>query len=370
MELRTPLGCRDILADDCSKRDALCANILKTFERFGFRKVQTPAMEYYQTYNQTFYTLQDGQIIKLIDGNQDILSLRLDMTVPIARLAATALKNAQFPLRLCYQSDVWKVRKAYTGRSSQSTDCGVELIGSKDDHEIVICALEALESTGLDQIRLEFSDARLVSLPASHIFSDPEDVARLSDLIDRKSMVELAQFLDEKELEPDVRNYFLNLPLLDGGIEVLDQARSLAFDAAILPVLDELEELMVFLDKLGYGNRIGLDLGKLPHLNYYTGLIFEGFAKGAAVSILSGGRYDNLMAAFGSDHPAIGFAFKIDPLADLMPDPEKKKPAKISYPLWLEAEAFAAAGNLRKNTAVIMERNDELEEVVLEGEFE
>ncbi len=370
MELRTPLGCRDILADDCMKRDALCTNILQTFERFGFRKVQTPAMEYYQTYNQAFASLQDGQIIKLIDGNQDILSLRLDMTVPIARLAATALKNAQFPLRLCYQSDVWKVRKAFTGRSSQSTDCGVELIGSRDDHEIVICALEALKSIGLDRIRLEFSDARLVSLPASHVFSDPEDIARLSDLIDRKSMVELGAFLDEKKLEKTVRDYFLNLPLLDGGVEVLDAARSLSFDAAILPVLDELEELMVFLERLGYGEYIGLDLGKLPHLNYYTGLIFEGFAEGAAVSILSGGRYDHLMAAFGSDHPAIGFAFKIDPLAELMPDPEKKDPVKISYPLRFEAEAYAAAGNARKTAPLIMERNDDLEEIVLEGEFE
>ena len=91
MELRTPLGNSDRLAKEVRKRKELCDRIQHVFDQFGFEEVQTPALEYYQTYNQAFATLQDRKMIKLFDENQDIVTMRMDMTVPIARLAAPLL---------------------------------------------------------------------------------------------------------------------------------------------------------------------------------------------------------------------------------------------------------------------------------------
>lgn len=354
MELRTPFSCRDLLSRDLRKRKALCRRILDVFDSFGFEEVSTPAMEYYQTYNQAFSTLEDRRMVKLFDEHQDIVTLRMDMTVPIARLAATALNNASAPLRLCYWSDVWKLRKALSGRTIQTSDCGVELIGSDDDKQVLVCALEALKASGLDAWRLELSDARLLQNAAHLVFENEEDIATLADLSDKKSMVELEAFLDKFELGEDIRRFFLSLPILDGGFESLEEARNLAFDEGTRHVLDELEATGRFLESLGYGEMIGFDLGKLPHLNYYTGLIFEAFVPGASGAVLSGGRYDNLMAAFGRPMPSIGFAFKIDPLAALIPDQEERKKIVVAYPPHMAKEAFEEAGRLRASFAVCL----------------
>lgn len=368
MELRTPLGNKDTLAKEVRKRRELCARIQTVFDQFGFEEVQTPALEYYQTYNQAFSNLQDRQMIKLFDENQDIVTMRMDMTVPIARLAATSLKNAKAPLRLSYLSEVWKVRKAFTGRKSQSTDCGVELIGSDDDAQILVCALEALKASGLKDYKLELSAAGLLQIPAHKCFSDPEDIAKLADLTDRKSMVELGEFLDGFDLDKKVRNYFMNLPLLDGGLEVFEQAEALAFDPQTVETLKKLETLGCFLAELGYGDYIQFDLGKLPHLNYYTGVIFEAFVPGVSSSVLSGGRYDNLMASFGRPLPAIGFAFKIDPLAELLDTLSDQEIEIIRYPSALAQEAFAMAADLRKDGPVAMLLDQTKDEIVVETE--
>lgn len=368
MELRTPPGSRDILAGDVRKKKELCSNIQAVFDAFGFEEVQTPLIEYYQTYNQAFSHLQDRQMLKLIDENQDILTLRMDMTVPIARLAATSLKNAAAPLRLSYLSDVFKVRKAFSGKRSQSTDCGVELIGSSDDLEILVCALEALKASGLKNYRLELSDARLLQDAAELVFENAEDRAVLVDLTDRKSMVELESFLAGFDLPEPVRDYFLQLPLLDGGMDVLQQARTLAFDDRIVDVLDELQELGTVLQELGYGDVVGFDLGKLPHFNYYTGLIFEAFVPGASGSVLSGGRYDHLMESFGRPQPAIGFAFKIEPLAALLEECSNRENLIIHYPSSRVVAAFELARARRLEQSVRLVRDDSLDEIVLESE--
>ncbi len=368
MELRTPPGSQDMLASAVRKKKQLASRIQEVFDQFGFEEVQTPAIEYYQTYNQAFQTLQDQKMFKLVDANQDILTLRMDMTIPMARLAATSLKNATLPLRLSYLSDVWKVRKAYSGKHIQTSDCGVELFGVDDDLEILVCALEALKASGLENYRLELSDSRLIQGAACHIFDDPQDIEKLADLCDRKSMVELEQFLESFDLPQQIKTYFLSLPLLDGGAEVLDQARALAFDKDALQALDSLQKTGEFLAALGYGDQVGFDLGKLPHLNYYTGLIFEGYVPGASGTVLSGGRYDDLMQSFGRPVPAVGFAFKLDPLAALLPSGNPRENLIIRYPDFLRLEAFTLAKLERESQSVRLVCDDSVEEIVLEKE--
>lgn len=368
MELRTPPGFRDLLAGELRKKKELASRVLHVFDSFGFEEIQSPAIEYYQTYNQAFASLQDSKMLKLIDENQDILTLRMDMTVPVARLAATSLKNARLPLRLSYSSDVFKARKAYSGRTVQSMDCGVELIGTSDDAEILVCALEALRASGLKNWRLELSDARLLQEAAAMVFENPEDRIRLADLCSRKSMVELEEFLDAFELPASIRAYFLSLPLLDGGMEVLEEARALAFTDSLCAVLDHLEKTGAFLQELGYGEEIGFDLGKLPHYNYYTGLIFEGYVPGASGSVLSGGRYDNLMESFGRKEPAVGFALKVEPLAALLEAAPVRENLVIRYPQTLAVAAFELAKARRLEGSVRLERDDSLSELAMERE--
>ena len=103
--------------------------------------------------------------------------------------------------------------------------------------------------------------------------------------------------------------------------------------------------------KLDYHQHLRFDLGKIAHLDYYTGLIFEGFIEGVGVSVLSGGRYDKLLSKFGMDVPACGFSIKIDYLLDIIKHSSKKS-CKLFYPQDKEVEALLMAANLRKEKNV------------------
>ena len=97
-----------------------------------------------------------------------------------------------------------------------------------------------------------------------------------------------------------------------------------------------------------------IDLGKVAHLDYYTGIIFEGYVSGVGTSILSGGRYDCLLKKFGRDLPACGFSVKLDPLIDHV-DVQLKKKFILYYPESKQIEAMKQANKLRKEGSVILE---------------
>ena len=109
------------------------------------------------------------------------------------------------------------------------------------------------------------------------------------------------------------------VPLLFGGAEVLDEARALAKDNdKALEILNYLQELYDKLNDAGYGEHIIIDLGIVHELDYYTGLVIGGYIEGIGEGVLSGGRYDNLIAHFGRDLPAVGFAANINLIADAL----------------------------------------------------
>ena len=105
---------------------------------------------------------------------------------------------------------------------------------------------------------------------------------------------------------------------------------------------------------MGYLENVTIDLGKVAHLDYYTGIIFEGYVSGVGTSVLSGGRYDCLLKKFGRDLPACGFSVKLDPLIDQV-DVKSRKKYKLYYPEDKQIEAMKQAMQLRKEGSVVLE---------------
>ena len=97
-----------------------------------------------------------------------------------------------------------------------------------------------------------------------------------------------------------------------GDKQILEEAKKLAFNEDIKENLEYLEQLYSELEELGYGENVTFDLGMVPRLNYYTGIIFRGYGEGVGNTLLRGGRYDNLIKASNTCIPAIGFSIDID----------------------------------------------------------
>lgn len=353
-----PEGMRDLILGECEVKKKLQKDIEEVLDRWGYKEVVTPTIEYYQTINSGFQNLKEEEVYKFFDSKGKILVLRPDMTVPIARVAATKFKNIEKPLRFRYTADVFRLHKNFGGKKNEYTDCGVELIGLKDkdsDLEILEAALETLEVLGDTKFKLEMGHMDFFNAAVKDLNLDEEKREKLATLIDKKSLKSLSDYLDELNLSEEYKNFFNELPLLFGGIEVLEKAKKLAFNKELKESISYLESLYNDLRSLGYKESITFDLAMVPRLNYYTGLIFRGFVDGVGATVLSGGRYDKLIKTFGKDYPAIGFSVNLDTLLSVLDikNADDRDKFVIYYGKDNKIEALKKAKGLRQEGNVV-----------------
>lgn len=351
-QIQLPLGMRDLILEECERKRMLQHKLEHVFESFGYKEIMTPCIEFYQVYQTAFGKVEDEEIFKFFDQEGKILSLRTDMTVPIARVCATKFNTKEGPFRFRYSSNVYKVRQSFGGKRSEVMDCGVECIGldSSSDIEVLNLAILVMEEIGA-KYTLEIGNTNFFKSACKELNLDKEAANKLADLIDRKSMVELKKYVQSLELPEQACTFFTELPWVTGGQEALDQAKELSFSETQKEEVEKLQKLYNDLQALGYSDVITFDFGKVPHLDYYTGIIFSGYVEGVGVSVLSGGRYDRLLSKFGRDLPAIGFSVKIDYCIDVVKNKEKKT-VKIYYPNSKLVEVLQKANELRKENIV------------------
>ena len=355
-QIQLPQGMKDTILQECEKKKYLQNTLEQIFESFGYEEIITPTIEYYETYENAFKNIQTTDMYKFFDENGRILTLRTDMTVPIARVCASKFKDSKPPFRYRYTSNVFKVRQKFAGKRSEVTDCGIELIGldSKSDVQVLCCALEVMKN--FKNYTLEIGNVQFFQAACKVVRLSTEEINTLADLIDKKSMVDLK-----------IVDFFMHLPFLCGDVNILDEAYAYCFDESLKEVLDSMKECIQSLNELGCLENVTIDLGKVAHLDYYTGIIFEGYVSGVGTSILSGGRYDCLLKKFGRDLPACGFSVKLDPLIDHV-DVQLKKKFILYYPESKQIEAMKQANKLRKEGSVILEPSLNETIYVKEGE--
>ena len=283
IHFNTPEGTRDRLYAECLERRQVQGALVDLFRRRGYAEVITPEVEFYDLFVHSGSPLPQETMLKIIDRSGKIMVMRPDTTTPIARLAATKLKTLPLPQRLYYDQTVFRSGNAHEGGSSEIAQCGVEMLGAtgmKADLEMITLAVDALRACGLSGFHIEVGHVGFYQDLASRMNMPQEEQERMRLLIE-----------------------------LFGGAEVLEEARTLA---GACPSLDYLELLYRELCQAGYGDWVQFDLGLVHQIDYYTGVVFRGYANGAGAPVLSGGRYDNLVELFGRRAEATGFAVDVD----------------------------------------------------------
>jgi len=310
-----PEGTRDLILDECVIKRSLERDIDEIFEKWGYKEVITPTLEFYETFNYNSQTLREEDMYKFFDNRGRILVLRPDMTIPIARVVETKLKDAQFPIKLRYTSNVFRVHESLGGKRNEYTDCGVELIGIEDkksDLEVLVLALEALKKLGLNNFKLEIGNIGFFNGAFKNLEIDAEHREVIAQFIEDKNLKSLEDYLEALDIKEEYKKFFNKLPWMFGDKNILEDAKKLAFNNEIRENLEYLEVLYSQLEALGYGENVTFDLGMVPRLNYYTGMIFRGYGEGVGNTLLRGGRYDSLIKFSNTYVPAIGFSIDIN----------------------------------------------------------
>lgn len=319
-DLITPEGTKDLLFEDCAVRNGVEQRISDIFCSKGYCEVKTPGIEFFDVFNMRSRHFTQESLYKLTDSKGRLIVIRPDSTMPIARIAATRLREAKLPLRMYYNQNVYRSKSALKGRSDETKQMGIELIGSsskKADLEVIATAVEVLSSCDKDKFRLEIGHIGLFRTIAEKLPVDDETREEIRSLIEVKNYPALNDLLDSIG-DNKVVYALKQLPRLFGGIEVFDKAAELFNDKEIDAILDELKSIYTALLKLGYDGKITVDLGIVNKMQYYTGVVIRGYLEGYGDAVLSGGRYDNLLSEFGYDVPATGFAVNVDAVSAVL----------------------------------------------------
>lgn len=352
--ISVPNGTRDILFGEAELYDRLGRTLSSVFERAGCRRIMTPAIEFYDVFDSSGDSIPQESMFTLTDRSGRLLVLRADNTTPAARVAATRLRSAldgDSPQKLYYCQSVYRAGSGYTGRRSELFQSGVEMIGAggvRGDLCCLTAALDALAALG-PEFKLEIGHVGFFNSLASELGASPEDVRRIREYVDSKNAVSL-RLLSSEAKSRLAYDKIRRLPLLYGGCEVFDEAAELAGgNKGACEALSYVRRLYDELVAAGWQDQILVDLGMVHKIDYYTGVLFTGYIDGAGEAVLRGGRYDNLVANFGMDVPAIGFAVNLSAVADTLSrsgeDEDERHPDCVIH---YDDGGFAEAEKLRR----------------------
>jgi ATP phosphoribosyltransferase regulatory subunit len=308
-----PPGTRDVLPEEMRELRRLQTALIEVFEEKDYGQVATPALEYDEVLTRG-RGRGDEAGYRLFDETGELLALRSEMTVPIARLVATRYAGAEPPLRFGYLAAAYRAVSPQRGELREFLQAGVELIGgpaAEGTVEVIEVLEAALDAAELDSAVIGFGDADLYRdlLGEYGLEPDARDsvLARLAahDLVGLEAELAAAGIGDEGVAT------CLSLAQLRGGEEVLAQAREHEA-AAVARAVDQLEAVNRALGSRSDGHRVQFDFGLMRDLDYYNGAIFEVYDPAVGAILGGGGRYDGLMKRFGLDLSAAGFALYLE----------------------------------------------------------
>ena len=294
-----PRGFRDILPTEARELRAIERSLTETFTAYGYMPLEPPMVEH--TAGESI--LAGDRLIQFLDRDGSLVALRPDITTAVARLVAQRYSDATGALRLSYFAPVFREEPAMLGAEREFSQAGVELVGASGplaDAEALALLAESLARAGLRDETIEVGHVGVVR-------------ALFGDLAEESRELVLRELRDGDHVGAFRR-------ARDGGMTdaALMRARSALaargwsdLENLGVPGIDEIREVLELARRMFGGEWGTPNLGLIPALPYYTGIVFEALHPDVGFPIAAGGRYDLLLAAFGASRPATGFAINV-----------------------------------------------------------
>jgi histidyl-tRNA synthetase len=344
-----PKGTRDFGPQVVVKRNYIFATIRKTFEKFGYQPLETPAMENLSVLTGKYGDEGDQLIFKVLNsgdylakttaddiaaGSKSLLrkisekALRYDLTVPFARFVVMNRNEISFPFKRYQIQPVWRADRPQRGRYREFYQCDADVVGTRSllcEAEIVLMIDEVLSNLGITDFTIKINHRGILAGMAEAIGQKgrESEICVAIDKLDKIGLAGVEQELLERGIsEASIRALQPILDLKGENPEVLESLAGILQDSA--EGQRGLRELQGVLDYLGNfqvrNARVQLDIALARGLSYYTGCIFEVKVNNVNMgSISGGGRYDNLTGMFGlPDVSGVGFSFGVDRIYDVM----------------------------------------------------
>ncbi|KMZ44065.1 MULTISPECIES: ATP phosphoribosyltransferase regulatory subunit [Bacillales] len=355
-----PLGMRDILPESLAKQRHLERELRQCIERWGYDEISTPSLEYFDTVGAASATLTD-RMFRLLDKQGHTVVLRPDMTTPIARVVSSLYKDVPLPIRLYYQANVFRAQEKEAGRNAEFSQTGIELIGDASvdaDAEAIALAVVCLRAAGVETFRIAIGHVDFVDGLLEEEIEDEPIRNQFRQFLYERDFVGFRQLLAIVDISTEAKSRLEALLRLQGGKGKIEVARKLAGNGKAGRAVETIASLWESLEAYGVTEDLLVDFNLIINLNYYTGVVFEGYAADLGSPLLGGGRYDQLLSQFGRAASATGFAIKMDRLLQVTPSVKRQAPASVLlvYTEDCRSTALAEAQLLREDGLVVVTR--------------
>jgi histidyl-tRNA synthetase len=343
-----PKGTRDFSPGEMAKRNYIFETIRSVYHLYGFKQIETPAVENLSTLMGKYGEEGDKLLFKILNSgdflngtnDDELLSrnpikltnkfsekgLRYDLTVPFARYVVMHRNEITFPFRRYQIQPVWRADRPQKGRYREFYQCDADMVGSDsllNEVELVQIMDEVYRRFGI-RVCIKMNNRKILSGIAEVIGESEKitDITVAIDKLDKIGLENVNRELEEKGISVDAIEKLQPIILLNGTnrekLKVLKQ--ELAASEIGIKGVEELEFIFNKIDISGVQCEFELDLTLARGLNYYTGAIFEVKALDVQIgSITGGGRYDNLTGVFGmSGISGVGISFGADRIFDVL----------------------------------------------------
>lgn len=310
---RNPKGCSNIGGPAAAKLE-YCRNMaLKIFSAYGYRPFSPSELQLVEDVWDKLSKSRARRLIALNSPFGEPCVLRGDLTLSAVAYLSSHYEENERPLRLCYADRVFSAPVPPRGNLEEN-QVGIELIGwegSGTDAEVISLLLRTLDELSIERSIVVIGD---MSVVAKLFEGLPEKSAeQLVGALQEGIYTTYSRILDETETDDKRRKLLKALPSLKGDCSVISEAMLMMDDPSLLMPLKKLCDSLC---KLGYSDRIRIDLGFIRDLGYYSGPIFNAYSSVTASLLGGGGRYDGLLTKVGMEGEASGFALNIKELAE------------------------------------------------------
>lgn len=343
-----PKGTRDFSPVEMAKRNYIFNTIRQVYALYGFRQIETPAMENLSTLMGKYGEEGDKLLFKILNSGdfmrsvseQDLAGggtnrlaaqlcekgLRYDLTVPFARYVVQHRDELQMPFKRYQIQPVWRADRPQKGRYREFYQCDADIVGSDsllNEVELMQIVDTVFSHFGI-RVSIRINNRKILTGMANHI-GEPDKIVEITTAIDKLDKIgidnvkaELAQAGISAEGIAKLQPLFEISGNNDSQLDAI--ARMLANDETGSKGVEEVRFVLDALKPLGLKNEVALDLTLARGLNYYTGCIFEVKALDVQIgSITGGGRYDNLTGIFGLPGlSGVGISFGADRIYDVL----------------------------------------------------
>lgn len=316
--LKTPQGTEGFFHEEAYRHRQLLRLTEDHFSSWGYLPVLTPVFDYYETYRSLINRKQEEKTYRFPDRDGELLILRSDITLFLAKQMGLTLKDDSLPRRVWYADSILRHQEEEDISSDEFFQSGAELLGlaGRDaDLEILMMLHDLLEAMRLPTWRLHIGSRALLD----SILEGRADASIARELLEIRDKDGLCRFLIAAGI-PDAERRAELLLFLGTPQEFTSAVPNLSqgLDKTIGEALVKLDTLASDFSRVASEDKILIDLSEHGGQPYYTGFTVRAFVEGANAAVASGGRYDNLLGAFGPSIPAAGFCLlmrKIEPLS-------------------------------------------------------